>query len=67
MVRWELGKGKWQEGRRYLAPYCGLDPETVDWKFLENNYSTPRQMNSNPTEGTAQLSPDRVPGTSYSL
>ena len=44
MVRWELGKGKWQEGRRYLAPYCGLDPETVDWKFLENNYSTPRQM-----------------------
>lgn len=44
MVRWELGNGKWQEGRRALAPYCGLDPETVEWKFLENNYSTPRQM-----------------------
>ncbi len=44
MVRWELGKGKWQEGRRVMSAYCGLEPETADWKFLENNYSTPRQM-----------------------
>ena len=44
MVRWVLGNGRWQEGRRALAPYCGLDPETVDYKFLENNFSTPRQM-----------------------
>ena len=44
MVRFTLGNGSWQEGRRFLAPYCGLDPETVDYKFLENNYSTPRQM-----------------------
>ena len=44
MVKWELGNGNWQAGRRVIAPYCGLDPENVDWKFQENNYSTPRQM-----------------------
>ncbi|MBR3473794.1 MAG: serine hydrolase [Oscillospiraceae bacterium] len=44
MVKWELGNGNWQEGRRALAAYHGLDPATVDWKFRENNYSTPRQM-----------------------
>ena len=44
MVRWVLGNGNWQEGRRFLAPYCGLDPETVDYKFLENNFFTPRQF-----------------------
>ena len=44
MIKWELGNGNWQEGRRALAPYCGLDAATVDWKFRENNYSTPRQM-----------------------
>ncbi len=44
MVKWELGNGNWQAGRRIIAPYCGLDPENVDWKFQENNYSTPRQM-----------------------
>ena len=44
MVRWVLGNGSWQQGRRALAPYCGLDPETVDYKFVENNFSTPRQM-----------------------
>ena len=44
MVKWELGKGNWQAGRRVIAEYCGLDPENVDWKFQENNYSTPRQL-----------------------
>jgi hypothetical protein len=44
MVKWELGKGNWQAGRRVIAPYCGLDPDNVDWKFQENNYSTPRQV-----------------------
>ncbi len=44
MVKWELGGGNWQRGRRFIAPYCGLDPENVDWKFQENNYSTPRQV-----------------------
>ena len=44
MIRWVLGNGNWQEGRRFLAPYCGLDPETVDYKFLENNFFTPRQF-----------------------
>ena len=44
MIRWELGNGNWQEGRRFLSPYCGLDPETVDYKFLENNFFTPRQF-----------------------
>ena len=44
IIRWEFGNGNWQEGRRAMAAYHGLDPETVDWKFRENNYSTPRQM-----------------------
>jgi hypothetical protein len=44
MIKWELGNGSWQAGRRVMAPYCGLDPENVDWKFQENNYSTARQM-----------------------
>ena len=44
MIKWVLGNGNWQAGRRVMAPYCGLDPENVDWKFQENNYSTPRQM-----------------------
>ncbi len=44
MVRWELGNGNWQAGRRAIAPFCGLDPENVEEKFQENNFSTPRQM-----------------------
>lgn len=44
MIKWELGNGNWQEGRRKMAPYCGEDPATVSWTFLENNNSTPRQM-----------------------
>lgn len=44
MIKWVLGNGSWQAGRRAMAPYCGLDPENVDWKFQENNYSTPRQL-----------------------
>lgn len=44
MLKWTLGNGNWQEGRRALAPYMGLDPENVDYKFLENNYSTARQV-----------------------
>ena len=44
MVKLVLGQGNWRAGRRAIAPYCGLDPENVDEKFQENNFSTPRQM-----------------------
>ncbi len=46
----EVAKGMWdylggyQPYRHILAPYMGEDPETVDEKFYENNFSTPRQM-----------------------
>ena len=36
--------GGYQAYRRLLAPYMGEDPDTVDQKFYENNFSTPRQM-----------------------
>ena len=45
----EVARGMWeylggyQPYRHILAPYMGEDPETVDEKFYENNFSTPRQ------------------------
>ncbi len=36
--------GGYQPYRHILAPYMGEDPDTVDEKFYENNFSTPRQM-----------------------
>ncbi len=36
--------GGYQPYRHLLAPYMGEDPDTVDQKFYENNFSTPRQM-----------------------
>lgn len=36
--------GGYQSYRHLLAPYMGEDPDTVDQKFYENNFSTPRQM-----------------------
>ena len=46
----DVAKGMWdylggyQPYRHILAPYMGEDPDTVDEKFYENNFSTPRQM-----------------------
>lgn len=46
----EVAKGMWdylggyQPYRHILAPYMGEDPDTVEEKFYENNFSTPRQM-----------------------
>ena len=40
---WEY-LGGYQPYRHILAPYMGEDPDTVDEKFYENNFSTPRQM-----------------------
>ena len=39
---WEY-LGGYQPYRHLLAPYMGEDPDTVDEKFYENNFSTPRQ------------------------
>ena len=36
--------GGYSQFRRYIAPYMGEDPDTVDWKFYENNFFTARQM-----------------------
>ncbi len=47
-LMWDyLGRGTYrpyQTYRRILAPYMGEDPDTVDAKFYENNFFTPRQM-----------------------
>ena len=46
----DIAKGMWdylggyQPYRHILAPYMGEDPDTVDEKFYENNFFTPRQM-----------------------
>lgn len=46
----DIARGMWdylggyQPYRHLLAPYMGEDPDTVDQKFYENNFSTPRQM-----------------------
>ena len=36
--------GSYHRYRELIAPYMGEDPETVSWKYYENNYFTPRQM-----------------------
>lgn len=46
----DIAKGMWdylggyQPYRHILAPYMGEDPDTVEEKFYENNFFTPRQM-----------------------
>lgn len=34
----------YQNFRRLSAPYMGVDADTVDWKYYENNFYTPKQM-----------------------
>ena len=36
--------GSYRLYRETIAPYMGEDPQTVSWKFYENNFFTPRQM-----------------------
>lgn len=36
--------GSYRLYREKIAPYMGEDPQTVSWKFYENNFFTPRQM-----------------------
>ena len=36
--------GSYRLYREMIAPYMGEDPQTVSWKFYENNFFTPRQM-----------------------
>lgn len=60
--------GRWIENentvyhryRELIAPYMGEDPETVDEKYYENNFFTPRQM-INCLKLLAE-NPDRFPG-----
>ena len=39
-----LGNNVYHRYREIIAPYMGEDAETVDQKFYENNFFTPRQM-----------------------
>ena len=44
-ILWEhLGNGRYRTYRRVIAPLMGEDPDTVDAKYYENNFFTPRQM-----------------------
>lgn len=43
-MSYALGNNNWRAFRRILAPYMGADPDTVEPKFFENNFSTARQM-----------------------
>lgn len=45
--------------RERIAPYMGEDPQTVSWKFYENNFFTPRQMLT--CLRTLYDNPDRFP------
>ena len=36
--------GGYHQYRRLICPYMGEDADTVDYKFYENNFFTPRQM-----------------------
>ena len=36
--------GSYHRYRELIAPYMGEDPETVDYKFYENNFFTAREM-----------------------
>ena len=42
-ISWDSFVGGYRPYRPLLAPYMGEDPDTVDEKFYENNFSTPRQ------------------------
>ena len=42
-VLW-LNLGGYQNFRRLAAPYMGVDADTVDWKYYENNFFTAKQM-----------------------
>ncbi|MBR0199151.1 MAG: serine hydrolase [Oscillospiraceae bacterium] len=44
-ILWDhLGNGRYRTYRRVIAPLMGEDPDTVDAKYYENNFFTPRQM-----------------------
>ena len=42
-ILWDK-QGGYHIYRQKIAPYMGEDPDTVSWKFYENNFFTPRQM-----------------------
>ena len=41
---YNLGNGRYRTYRQIIAPLMGEDPDTVDAKYYENNFFTPRQM-----------------------
>ena len=41
---YHLGNGRYRTYRQIIAPLMGEDPDTVDAKYYENNFFTPRQM-----------------------
>ena len=41
---YSLGNGNWHAFREVLAPYMSAEPDTLEEKFFENNFSTARQM-----------------------
>ena len=41
---YHLGNGRYRTYRQVIAPLMGEDPDTVDPKYYENNFFTPRQM-----------------------
>ena len=44
-ILWQhVGNGAYRTYRRVIAPLMGEDPDTVDPKFYENNFTTSRQM-----------------------
>ncbi len=44
-ILWQhVGNGAYRTYRRIIAPLMGEDPDTVDPKFYENNFTTSRQM-----------------------
>ena len=51
--------GSYRLYREMIAPYMGEDPQTVNWKFYENNFFTPRQMIT--CLRTLYENPDRFP------
>lgn len=51
--------GSYHLYRQKIAPYMGEDPETVNWKFYENNFFTARQMIT--CLRTLYENPDRFP------
>ncbi|MDO4973133.1 MAG: hypothetical protein Q4E38_02870 [Eubacteriales bacterium] len=51
--------GSYRLYREMIAPYMGEDPQTVSWKFYENNFFTARQMIT--CLRTLYENPDRFP------